>query len=83
MNGHTLDAGGQYQWRHDGEFHLFNPQTVHKLQLACRTGSFKVFQEYSKLVNDQSKTHCTLRSLLDLSRASRSRSRKSSRWKRS
>src|SRR5262249_19011799 len=34
VNGKTLDAGGQYQWRHDGEFHLFNPQTVHKLQLA-------------------------------------------------
>ncbi len=65
VSGPTLDPGGQYQWRSDGEFHLFNPQTVHKLQLACRTGSFKVFKEYSTLVNDQSKRHCTLRSLLD------------------
>ena len=34
VNGHALDAGGQYQWRDDGEYHLFNPQTVHKLQHA-------------------------------------------------
>ena len=40
----ALDAGGQYQWRDDGEFHLFNPQSIHKLQLACRLGSYKVFQ---------------------------------------
>jgi len=62
----ALDAGGQYQWRQDGEHHLFNPQTVHKLQLACRTNSFKVFKEYSQLVDDQSKRLVTLRSLLDL-----------------
>ncbi len=63
MNGHMLDAGGQYQWRRDGEFHLFNPETVHKLQHACRSGSYKVFKEYSDLVNDQSKRLCTLRGL--------------------
>ena len=45
---HTLDVGGQYQWRADGEYHLFSPQTVHKLQLAVRTNNFGVFQEYSK-----------------------------------
>src|SRR5262249_26240398 len=45
-----LDGGGQYQWRHDGEHHLFNPQTVHKLQHACRTDNYTVFKEYSKLV---------------------------------
>jgi glutamate synthase domain-containing protein 2/glutamate synthase domain-containing protein 1/glutamate synthase domain-containing protein 3 len=65
VNGHTLDVGGQYQWRAEGEFHLFNPQTVHKLQLACRTGSYKVFKEYSALVDNQSNNLCTLRSLLD------------------
>ena len=65
VNGHTLDVGGQYQWRADGELHLFNPQTVHKLQLATRTANYKVFQEYSALVNDQVKRHCTLRGLLD------------------
>ncbi|HXT11625.1 MAG TPA: glutamate synthase large subunit [Candidatus Angelobacter sp.] len=64
VNG-ELDAGGQYQWRADGEYHLFNPQTIHKLQIACRLGSYKTFQEYSELVNNQSKNLCTLRSLLD------------------
>lgn len=63
-DGMTLDSGGRYQWRQDGEFHLFNPDTVHKLQLACRTGSYKSFKEYSALVNNQSKRICTLRSLL-------------------
>jgi glutamate synthase (ferredoxin) len=63
-NGQVLDPGGQYQWRSDGEFHLFNPQTVHKLQLACRTQSYPLFKEYSALVNDQSQHLCTLRSLL-------------------
>jgi glutamate synthase domain-containing protein 2/glutamate synthase domain-containing protein 1/glutamate synthase domain-containing protein 3 len=65
VNGHALDAGGQYQWREDGEYHLFNPSSVHKLQAAVRTGSYKVFKEYSSLVNEQSRTHCTLRSLLE------------------
>ncbi|MEW6306413.1 MAG: glutamate synthase central domain-containing protein, partial [Verrucomicrobiota bacterium] len=65
VNGHTLDVGGQYQWRRDGELHLFNPQTVHKLQHAVRTGNYKTFKEYSKLVDDQMKEHYTLRGLLD------------------
>ncbi len=65
VNGATLDPGGQYQWRADGEYHLFNPQTIHKLQLACRTGSYKVFQEYAELVNNQAKNLCTLRGLLE------------------
>ena len=65
VNGHTLEVGGQYQWRAEGEYHLFNPQTVHKLQLACRTGNFKVFKDYSALVDKQSNNLCTLRSLLD------------------
>src|SRR5213592_762945 len=51
VNGATLDAGGQYQWRSDGEYHLFNPQTIHKPQLACRTGSYKGVQDYAELVN--------------------------------
>jgi glutamate synthase (ferredoxin) len=66
VNGHTLDVGGQYQWRADGELHLFNPQTVHKLQTSCRTANYKLFKEYSALVNDQMKKHATLRGLLDL-----------------
>ncbi|MGH7953558.1 MAG: glutamate synthase-related protein, partial [Limisphaerales bacterium] len=64
VNG-VLDAGGQYQWRDGGEFHLFNPQTIHKLQNACRTGSYKIFQEYAELINNQAKNLCTLRGLLE------------------
>jgi len=64
VNG-ELDAGGQYQWRDSGEFHLFNPQSIHKLQLACRVGSYTKFKEYAELINNQSKNLCTLRGLLD------------------
>ena len=61
----SLDAGGDYQWRADGERHLFNPQTIHKLQVATRNNDFNVFREYSELVNDQNEAWCTLRGLLD------------------
>src|SRR5207248_9006901 len=71
LNGHTLDAGGHYQYRREGEYHLFNPETVHKLQYACRSGSYKVFKEYSELVNNQSRRLCTLRGLFDLKFADR------------
>jgi glutamate synthase domain-containing protein 2/glutamate synthase domain-containing protein 1/glutamate synthase domain-containing protein 3 len=60
-----LDWGGEYQWRRDGENHLFNPDTIFKLQYACRSGQYPVFKEYSGLVNDQSQRLCTLRSLLE------------------
>ena len=60
-----LPSGGQYQWRKDGEQHLFTPETIHKLQKAVRTGNFKVFKEYTALVNDQAANACTLRGLLD------------------
>jgi glutamate synthase domain-containing protein 2/glutamate synthase domain-containing protein 1/glutamate synthase domain-containing protein 3 len=60
-----LDAGGQYQWRDGGEFHLFNPQTIHKLQIACRTNNEKIYREYAALINNQAKNLCTLRGLLD------------------
>jgi glutamate synthase (ferredoxin) len=66
VNGHVLEAGGNYQWRADGEEHLFNPQTVHKLQQACRNADYKAFKDYSRLVNEQSKKACTLRGLLEL-----------------
>src|SRR6202012_4799356 len=60
-----LDAGGQYQWRDGGEHHLFNPQTIHKLQMACRLGSDKIYREYAELINNQAKNLCTLRGLLE------------------
>ncbi|HYV37202.1 MAG TPA: glutamate synthase large subunit, partial [Gemmataceae bacterium] len=66
VNGRTLDVGGQYQYRREGEYHLFNPETVHKLQYACRSGNYKVFKEYTELVNNQARRLCTLRGLFDL-----------------
>jgi glutamate synthase (ferredoxin) len=65
MNGHVLEAGGHYQYRQDGEYHLFNPETVHKLQYACRANSYKIFKDYSQLVDNQAKRLCTLRGLFD------------------
>src|SRR5207248_9973002 len=61
----SLPAGGDYQYRNGGEFHLTNPETIHKLQHACRTGDYKAFQEYTALVDDQTKQHCSLRGLMD------------------
>ena len=61
----SLDPGGQYHWRRRGEFHLFNPETVAKLQQAVRSNRSDVYTQYAKLVNDQSRHLCTLRSLLE------------------
>jgi glutamate synthase (ferredoxin) len=58
-------VGGLYQWRSSGEAHLFTPESVHALQKAVRQNSKPAYQQYAKLVNDQSKALCTLRSLLD------------------
>src|SRR5208283_3704784 len=67
-----LDPGGQYQWRDDGEFHLFNPQSIHKLQIACRLGSYERFKEYTALINNQAQNLCTLRGLLEFNWAEKS-----------
>jgi glutamate synthase (NADPH/NADH) large chain len=60
-----LESGGEYQWRRDGEYHLFNPDTVFKLQHATRSGQYEVFKEYTRLVDDQHKRQATLRGLLE------------------
>lgn len=70
VNGRTLDVGGKYQWRQDGEYHMFNPETVHKLQYACRNNNYKAFKEYTELVNNHSKKLCTIRGLLEFKFAS-------------
>ncbi|HXO48478.1 MAG TPA: glutamate synthase central domain-containing protein, partial [Mycobacterium sp.] len=59
-----LEVGGEYQWRREGEYHLFNPDTVFKLQHSTRTGQYQVFKEYSRLVDDQSERMASLRGLL-------------------
>ncbi len=58
-----LKIGGEYQWRREGEYHLFNPETVFKLQHATRTGRYEVFKEYTTLVDDSAKNLATLRGL--------------------
>ncbi|MBI5766673.1 MAG: glutamate synthase large subunit [Verrucomicrobia bacterium] len=65
VDGHVLPVGGIYKWRSGGEAHLFSPESIHALQKAVRTNSKATFQQYAKLINDQSKSLCTLRSLLD------------------
>src|SRR5881397_1527730 len=65
-----LEWGGQYQWRQDGEYHIYNPETIHKLQYSTRTNNYRVFKEYSALVNSTSEKLCTLRGLMDLKFAS-------------
>lgn len=59
-----LEVGGEYQWRREGEYHLFNPETVFKLQHSTRTGQYKIFKEYTRLVDDQSERITSLRGLL-------------------
>ena len=54
---------GDYQWRREGEVHLFNPRTVQKLQHATREKRFDIFKEYTALVDDQSTDRVTLRGL--------------------
>ncbi|HUK91069.1 MAG TPA: glutamate synthase large subunit, partial [Blastocatellia bacterium] len=69
LNNHLLAEGGLYKWRGAGEYHLFNPETIHKLQHACRSNNFTLFKEYSRLIDDQSQHLCTLRGLMDFSSA--------------
>ena len=59
-----LETGGEYQWRREGEPHLFSPETVFKLQHATRTRRYEIFKEYTRLVDDQSARLMTLRGLL-------------------
>jgi glutamate synthase (NADPH/NADH) large chain len=59
-----LETGGEYQWRREGEPHLFNPETVFKLQHATRSRREDIFAEYTKLVDDQAARLMTLRGLL-------------------
>jgi len=66
-----LEVGGSYQYRVRGEYHLVNPMTVSKLQHAVRQESFKTFQEYTALVDNQSKELFTLRGLMEFKLAAK------------
>lgn len=61
-----LQPGGLYKWNRKGEFHLFNPQTIHLLQQSTANNDYNQFKKYSNLVNDQAEKACTLRSLFEL-----------------
>jgi glutamate synthase (NADPH/NADH) large chain len=60
-----LWTGGEYQWRRDGSAHLFNPETVFRLQHSTRTRRYDIFREYTKLVDDQATQLKTLRGLFE------------------
>ncbi len=60
-----LPVGGVYQWKRKGEFHLFNPTTIHLLQYSTKMNDYNTFKKYSKHVNDQSEKAATLRSLFN------------------
>ncbi len=66
VDNRTLDVGGHFQWRQDGEYHLFNPATIHKLQLAARANNYEVYKDYAELINNYSRNMATLRGLLEL-----------------
>ncbi len=61
----TLDVGGEYKWRREGAPHLFDPETVFRLQHATRSKRFDVFRQYTGRVNDQARRLMTLRGLLE------------------
>ena len=64
VTGQTLDAGGEYQWRKDGEAHLLSPQAIHLLQKAAREGDYDLYKQYAALVNEQGRQRFRLRDLL-------------------
>lgn len=64
-NGHTLDVGGEYQWRKDGEEHLLSPQVIHALQQAVQQNDYNLYKQYAAGINEQNQKFFTLRGLLD------------------
>jgi glutamate synthase (NADPH) large chain len=65
-----LEVGGIYQWKRRGEVHLFNPDTIHLLQQSTRKGDYKLYKEYARRVNDQTRKAVTLRGLLEFRKRS-------------
>jgi glutamate synthase (NADPH/NADH) large chain len=61
-----LEIGGQYQWRREGEIHLFNPETVYLLQHSTRSKQQKIFRRYTETVDKLTKQGGTLRGLFEL-----------------
>ena len=61
----SLNSGGVNKWRTDGEYHMYNPETIHKLQNACRNGSYEEFKEFSTMITNQTQRLCTIRGLMN------------------
>ncbi len=66
-----LAVGGEYQWRREGEPHLFDPETVFRLQHSTKENSADIFREYTDAVDDQSERLMTLRGLFELKQGER------------
>ena len=60
-----LQTGGYYQWRRDGEYHMWNPDTISRLQFATKTNSYETYQQFADFANTFSRKLCTIRGLLD------------------
>ncbi len=60
-----MEEGGIYQWKQRGEYHLFNPTTIHLLQQSARKNSYELYKKYAEAVNNQQQKAVTLRGLLD------------------
>ncbi len=67
---HNLDAGGVYYWRRDGEYHMWNPDTIAALQYAARVNDYQTFEQFTHAANDYSRRLCTIRGLLRLKSSS-------------
>jgi glutamate synthase (NADPH) large chain len=68
----VLPSGGIHQWRKDGETHLWSPEKIAKLQHAVRSGNYGLFKEYTRMTDENTRSQCTLRGLLELKLAEKS-----------
>ena len=62
----ALKTGGDYKWRAKGEYHMFNPESIYKLQMACRTGNYKLYKEYAAEMDEHRGKQCNIRGLLNI-----------------
>ncbi len=60
-----LKVGGVYQWRRDGEYHMYNPDTIALLQYSSRTNNFESFEQFASIIDNENRSLCTIRGLLD------------------
>lgn len=65
VNGKVLDEGGLYKWRNNSEYHMYNPETVHTLQFASKINDYKLYKDYTRLLDDQQDPAPTLRHMLE------------------